>query len=207
MGANHSQPKDHKEERKVKRSPTLPSLLGKTSSRLNLLGLGRRSPQPPATPVTPQAATVLELVAEGGMASPEASVADPENRPEVAVDVSPTRLLTLSGLGLIARPAVAGCTPDINTRLTSSLPLTFSSHPQQSGPRIRRRDRHAPTTRDGCLPGRTLGSGTYAIVKEAIHIKTEQYYACKVINKKLMEGREHMASTSTASHLCCAIYS
>ncbi|KAF9238101.1 Pkinase-domain-containing protein [Melanogaster broomeanus] len=40
--------------------------------------------------------------------------------------------------------------------------------------------------------GRTLGSGTYAIVKEAIHIKTGQYYACKVINKKLMEGREHM---------------
>ncbi|KAH8833752.1 kinase-like domain-containing protein [Flagelloscypha sp. PMI_526] len=40
--------------------------------------------------------------------------------------------------------------------------------------------------------GRTLGSGTYAIVKEAIHIKTGKYYACKVINKKLMEGREYM---------------
>ncbi|KAG6901497.1 hypothetical protein C0995_011175 [Termitomyces sp. Mi166 len=40
--------------------------------------------------------------------------------------------------------------------------------------------------------GKTLGSGTYAIVKEAIHIKTGKYYACKVINKKLMEGREHM---------------
>jgi serine/threonine protein kinase len=37
---------------------------------------------------------------------------------------------------------------------------------------------------------KTLGSGTYAIVKEAIHIKTGKYYACKVINKKLMEGRE-----------------
>ncbi|KAJ3474869.1 hypothetical protein NLI96_g12212 [Meripilus lineatus] len=42
--------------------------------------------------------------------------------------------------------------------------------------------------------GKTLGSGTYAIVKEAIHIKTGKYYACKVINKKLMEGREYMAS-------------
>lgn len=42
--------------------------------------------------------------------------------------------------------------------------------------------------------GRTLGSGTYAIVKEAIHIKTGKYYACKVINKKLMEGREHMVN-------------
>lgn len=40
--------------------------------------------------------------------------------------------------------------------------------------------------------GKTLGSGTYAIVKEAIHIDTGKYYACKVINKKLMEGREHM---------------
>lgn len=37
-----------------------------------------------------------------------------------------------------------------------------------------------------------MGSGTYAIVKEAVHIKTGEYYACKVINKKLMEGREYM---------------
>ena len=42
--------------------------------------------------------------------------------------------------------------------------------------------------------GKTLGSGTYAIVKEAVHIKTGKYYACKVINKKLMEGREYMVS-------------
>ncbi|CAO1628985.1 unnamed protein product [Parajaminaea phylloscopi] len=40
--------------------------------------------------------------------------------------------------------------------------------------------------------GRTLGQGTYAVVKEAVHIKTGKYYACKVISKKLMEGREHM---------------
>ncbi len=40
--------------------------------------------------------------------------------------------------------------------------------------------------------GKTLGSGTYAIVKEAVQIKTGKYYACKVINKKLMEGREYM---------------
>ncbi|KAF8648167.1 hypothetical protein AX16_006378 [Volvariella volvacea WC 439] len=46
--------------------------------------------------------------------------------------------------------------------------------------------------------GRTLGSGTYAIVKEAIHIKTGEYYACKVINKKLMEGREHMVRNEIA---------
>jgi calcium/calmodulin-dependent protein kinase I len=47
--------------------------------------------------------------------------------------------------------------------------------------------------------GRTLGSGNYAIVKEAIHIKTGQYYACKVINKNFMEGREQMVSPSPFS--------
>ncbi|KXN91555.1 Calcium/calmodulin-dependent protein kinase type I [Leucoagaricus sp. SymC.cos] len=46
--------------------------------------------------------------------------------------------------------------------------------------------------------GRTLGSGTYAIVKEAIHVQTGKYYACKVINKKLMEGREHMVRNEIA---------
>ncbi|KAJ2914577.1 hypothetical protein MD484_g5851, partial [Candolleomyces efflorescens] len=51
---------------------------------------------------------------------------------------------------------------------------------------------------DRALPGKTLGSGTYAIVKEAIHISTGKYYACKVINKKLMEGREHMVRNEIA---------
>jgi hypothetical protein len=37
-----------------------------------------------------------------------------------------------------------------------------------------------------------LLTGTYAVVKEAVHISTGKYYACKVINKRLMEGREHM---------------
>ncbi|KAK0469381.1 kinase-like domain-containing protein [Desarmillaria tabescens] len=46
--------------------------------------------------------------------------------------------------------------------------------------------------------GKTLGSGTYAIVKEAIHIQTGEYFACKVINKKLMEGREHMVRNEIA---------
>ncbi|CAJ0757173.1 6624_t:CDS:2 [Entrophospora sp. SA101] len=46
--------------------------------------------------------------------------------------------------------------------------------------------------------GRTLGQGTYAVVKEAQHIKTEKYYAVKVINKKLMEGREHMVRNEIA---------
>ncbi|TFK52945.1 Pkinase-domain-containing protein [Heliocybe sulcata] len=46
--------------------------------------------------------------------------------------------------------------------------------------------------------GKTLGSGTYAIVKEAVHIKTGKYYACKVINKKLMQGREYMVRNEIA---------
>ncbi|KAJ3488539.1 hypothetical protein NLJ89_g11604 [Agrocybe chaxingu] len=46
--------------------------------------------------------------------------------------------------------------------------------------------------------GKTLGSGTYAIVKEAIHIQSGKYYACKVINKRLMEGREHMVRNEIA---------
>ncbi|KAI8081740.1 kinase-like domain-containing protein [Halteromyces radiatus] len=40
--------------------------------------------------------------------------------------------------------------------------------------------------------GKILGNGTYATVKEAMHIETNKFYAVKIINKKLMEGREHM---------------
>nr|XP_019044180.1 CAMK/CAMK1 protein kinase [Kwoniella bestiolae CBS 10118]OCF23110.1 CAMK/CAMK1 protein kinase [Kwoniella bestiolae CBS 10118] len=40
--------------------------------------------------------------------------------------------------------------------------------------------------------GKTLGSGTYAVVKECVHITTGEYYACKVLNKKFLLGREHM---------------
>ncbi|WFD33893.1 calcium/calmodulin-dependent protein kinase [Malassezia cuniculi] len=47
--------------------------------------------------------------------------------------------------------------------------------------------------------GRTLGQGTYAIVKEAVHIETGKYYACKVISKRLMAGREHMVCNEIAS--------
>lgn len=40
--------------------------------------------------------------------------------------------------------------------------------------------------------GKTLGQGTYSVVKEAIHIDSGRYYAAKVINKRLMSGREHL---------------
>lgn len=38
----------------------------------------------------------------------------------------------------------------------------------------------ARTNRTSSPPRQTLGQGTYAIVKEAVHIKTGKYYACKV---------------------------
>ena len=40
--------------------------------------------------------------------------------------------------------------------------------------------------------GKTLGAGSYSVVKECVHIDTGRYYASKVINKRLMAGREHM---------------
>ncbi|OXG18040.1 Ca2+/calmodulin-dependent protein kinase [Cryptococcus neoformans Ze90-1] len=46
--------------------------------------------------------------------------------------------------------------------------------------------------------GKTLGSGTYAVVKECVHITTGEYYACKVLNKKFLMGREHMVRNEIA---------
>jgi serine/threonine protein kinase len=40
--------------------------------------------------------------------------------------------------------------------------------------------------------GKTLGAGSYSVVKECVHIDTGRFYAAKVINKRLMAGREHM---------------
>lgn len=44
--------------------------------------------------------------------------------------------------------------------------------------------------------GKTLGAGSYSVVKECVHIDTGRYYAAKVINKRLMAGREHMVGIS-----------
>ncbi|KAL4871010.1 hypothetical protein BDV12DRAFT_165102 [Aspergillus spectabilis] len=46
--------------------------------------------------------------------------------------------------------------------------------------------------------GKTLGAGSYSVVKECVHIDTGQYYAAKVINKRLMAGREHMVRNEIA---------
>ena len=44
--------------------------------------------------------------------------------------------------------------------------------------------------------GKTLGAGSYSVVKECVHIDTGRYYAAKVINKRMMAGREHMVRDS-----------
>jgi len=46
--------------------------------------------------------------------------------------------------------------------------------------------------------GKVLGAGSYSVVKECIHIDTGRYYAAKVINKRLMAGREHMVRNEIA---------
>lgn len=46
--------------------------------------------------------------------------------------------------------------------------------------------------------GKTLGAGSYSVVKECVHIDTGRYYAAKVINKRLMAGREHMVGRTVS---------
>ena len=48
--------------------------------------------------------------------------------------------------------------------------------------------------------GKVLGSGSYSVVKECVHIETGRYYAAKVINKRLMQGREHMVRLAVGRH-------
>lgn len=40
--------------------------------------------------------------------------------------------------------------------------------------------------------GKTLAAGSYSVVKECVHIDTGKYLAAKVINKRLMAGKEHL---------------
>lgn len=54
--------------------------------------------------------------------------------------------------------------------------------------------------------GKTLGAGSYSVVKECVHIDTGRYYAAKVINKRLMAGREHMVRPPPLLSICPHIY-
>ncbi|GAC75586.1 Ca2+/calmodulin-dependent protein kinase [Moesziomyces antarcticus T-34] len=91
----------------------------------------------------------------------------------------------LSFLLLLPRPSARPPTSTASTASPIFLRTMASSQPQ--------------TVPCAYKTGRTLGQGTYAVVKEAVHIKTGQYYACKVISKKLMEGREHMVRNEIAA--------
>jgi hypothetical protein len=42
-------------------------------------------------------------------------------------------------------------------------------------------------------------------VKECVHIDTGRYYAAKVINKRLMSGREHMVRVGPAADTNCML--
>ena len=51
--------------------------------------------------------------------------------------------------------------------------------------------------------GKTLGAGSYSVVKECVSIENGEYYAAKVINKRLMAGREHMVSLASPAPSPC----
>ncbi|KAL5354058.1 Calcium/calmodulin-dependent protein kinase type I [Pseudogymnoascus australis] len=67
--------------------------------------------------------------------------------------------------------------------------ITCDDEPQQPPPKVQ--PCHYKT-------GKTLGAGSYSVVKECVHIDTGRYYAAKVINKRLMAGREHMVRNEIA---------
>ncbi|KAJ7027220.1 hypothetical protein C8F04DRAFT_1294713 [Mycena alexandri] len=63
---------------------------------------------------------------------------------------------------------------------------------------------HAASTTEVWTPcqyrmGRTLRSGTDVSVKEAINIQTGRSYACKILNKALMDGKKHMVQNEIAA--------
>lgn len=64
-------------------------------------------------------------------------------------------------------------------------PMAAQGHPEASRPKTEVQPCRYKT-------GKTLGAGSYSVVKECVHIDTGRYYAAKVINKRLMTGREHM---------------
>lgn len=112
-------------------------------------------------------------------------------------DAGETKKTSMEGRGRQERPSAQ---PDRGEAAASSTTLSPSPNPRHRSTSAKS-NRMSPTP--ATVPcqyrtGKTLGSGTYAIVKEAVHIKTGQYYACKVINKKLMEGREYMVRNEIA---------
>jgi hypothetical protein len=80
------------------------------------------------------------------------------------------------------------------------LPFTafsFVGHGTVHGDGMDAQGRHQPQIQPCRYKvGKTLGAGSYSVVKECVHIDTGRYYAAKVINRRLMAGREHMVRVS-----------
>ncbi|KAF8809413.1 Pkinase-domain-containing protein [Phlegmacium glaucopus] len=91
------------------------------------------------------------------------------------------------------KPSKAG----VDQEAMNSTPI-YETERNRAAPRLQQSNSMPVTVPCQYRTGKTLGSGTYAIVKEAIHVETGQYFACKVINKRLMEGREHMVRNEIA---------
>jgi serine/threonine protein kinase len=71
----------------------------------------------------------------------------------------------------------------------------MNTHPEKSVPQVQPQPQVQPCR---YKTGKTLGAGSYSVVKECVHIDTGRYYAAKVINKRLMAGREHMVRNEIA---------
>ncbi|PHH83124.1 hypothetical protein CDD83_3058 [Cordyceps sp. RAO-2017] len=92
-----------------------------------------------------------------------------------------------------ASPKVPVATPAIPKAPTPMRARTMSQQQQQQ------QQQQAPQVQPCRYKvGKTLGAGSYSVVKECVHIDTGRYYAAKVINKRLMAGREHMVRNEIA---------
>ena len=75
------------------------------------------------------------------------------------------------------------------------------SYQQQSRSQQQQKEQNTQVQPCRYKVGKTLGAGSYSVVKECVHIDTGRYYAAKVINKRLMAGREHMVSPPRMSYM------
>ena len=109
--------------------------------------------------------------------------------------VNPSPHLRLHPLSIVSKvySVIATVTTSIQQYLSSIPSREMSSQRQGDGSAARSQPQIRPCR---YKVGKTLGAGSYSVVKECVHIDTGRYYAAKVINKRLMAGREHMVRLS-----------
>ncbi|KAK7022291.1 kinase-like domain-containing protein [Favolaschia claudopus] len=78
--------------------------------------------------------------------------------------------------------------------LLSTRSLDSTLPPAKIAPNLSMQPQDSTTKPSPCqyTTGKVLGRGTYATVKEAFDKETGDVYACKIINKHLMRGREYL---------------